>query len=359
MAASDSRIKKSFLFLMSPNKACKNMMAKHRKTQLTVVICIYTAIGLVLDLIWPFPSFAVFLPLFVFIGALSIWAIFYFQRKMQSIITELSDQDAAKRANIFYLKHWQCSTVYIFGPITVISVFGIGGCSMFGAIKLTPTLIWILGLFFTVVYVSIVGYVLYIALAIYVYHLAAEAVAYTRLPKAYIGNIPARLGWLQNLTRLCHTYRTCFFTLGTAYIIAFFCFCWLPSMQAITSSLAFYLLWGIILLAIVIVFPLVSLLEHIWIKKIVAKLKNNYINDYVEERKLELNTYQNTLIPKYTQSAIDTIYIVQILNSSDYPLKSRLAAYYAITMAFLNFVGTFITLFEGALPILNGLLQIV
>ena len=343
MAASDSRIKKSFLFLMSPNKACKNMMAKHRKTQLTVVICIYTAIGLVLDLIWPFPSFAVFLPLFVFIGALSIWAIFYFQRKMQSIITELSDQDAAKRANIFYLKHWQCSTVYIFGPITVISVFGIGGCSMFGAIKLTPTLIWILGLFFTVVYVSIVGYVLYIALAIYVYHLAAETVAYTRLPKAYIGNIPARLGWLQNLTRLCHTYRTCFFTLGTAYIIAFFCFCRLPSMQAITSSLAFYLLWGIILLAIVIVFPLVSLLEHIWIKKIVAKL----------------NSYQNTLIPKYTQSAIDTIYIVQILNSSDYPLKSRLAAYYAITMAFLNFVGTFITLFEGALPILNGLLQIV
>ncbi len=334
-------------------------MMDQQTIRLTIAVCIYAAIGLVLDLIWPFPSFAVFFTLFVFIGVVAVWAIVYFQRMMQSIIMELSDQDATRSANISYLKHWESSCAYILGPLVVIFIFGIGGCSMFGAIKLTPTLIWVLGLFFVVVYVSIVGYILYIALSVYVHHLAMETTAYTRLPKAYVENIPARLGWLQNLTKLCHTYRTCFFTLGGTYIAAFSCFCWLPSMQARTSSPVFYLLWGIIIVAIVFMFPLISILEHHWIKNIVAKLKDNYINDYVKERQLEMKLYRSGQFPQYTQRAIDTIYIVQIMNSNDYPLKSKLATCYAVTMAVLNFGAAFITLFESVGSIISGLLQIV
>ena len=73
---------------------------------------------------------------------------------------------------------------------------------MFGAIRLTPTLIWMVVLFVVVVYISIIGYLQYIVLAIYIYNLAHGSGDYRNLPKSAVECIPAQLEWIQALTRL-------------------------------------------------------------------------------------------------------------------------------------------------------------
>lgn len=348
------KIKKCFVFLKCPNDWRDVIEQTDNRHQLILTIVAYLLLGIVLNCIWPFPAFAAFCPLFIFIGGLGLWSILYFSRRIGSIIIELSDQPAAKKANTFYYSRCEDSILYIVGPLLIVLIFGIGGCSMFGVLQFTPTLIWVLILFATVVYISIIGYIQYIVLSLYIHNLAYGSGEYQQLPKSSVESIPAKLEWLQSLTKLCHTYRTCFFTLGSTYIIAFSGFCWLPQMQASTHSFAFFLLWSIIIVAIVCMFPFVSVLEHHWIKTIVANLKACYIQDLTTERQLQEKA-DTVKIPSRIQDIIYILYAMQILNSQDYPVKSKLTAYYATALSAFNFVAAALTVADGVNTILGAL----
>lgn len=226
---------------------------------------------------------------------------------------------------------------------------------MFGAMQLTPTLIWVLILFFFVVYISIIGYLQYIVLAIYIRNLSNSSGDYRRLPKTMVECIPAQLEWLQNLTKLSHTYRSVFFTLGSAYIIAYGAFCWLPEMHANTESPAFFLMWGIIALVIVLLFPVVSVLEYQWIKKIVEQLKACYIKDLTTEKRLKEKGSTYILTPSF-ERLVQTLCATQILNSKDYPLKSVWTTVYALFLSAFNFIAMIASILQG-FPSLSVALQ--
>ena len=342
---------------------------------------VYLLLGALLNTLWHFPWFWEFTICFVFIGSLGAWAIYYFSIKMASIIGGLSNQPPAINAKHVYSNHFYNSSTYIIVPLVTIVIFGVGGCSMFGAITFTPTLIWVLCLFFIVVYISMVGYISYIALASYICNLAHGKGEYKQLPKEEVGYIPAKIDWLQTLTKLSHAYRAIFFTLGNAFIIAFGSFCWLPGFNANTASPVFYLLWLIIFFAIVVVFPVVSIMEYKWIKQIVSQLKRSFISDLNSENNIAENlkpnnsstedstvsnpTVDNLAIAKPAianlspekpssadhQSSLQQLFkmhgTTQIINSLDYPIKSGWATLYAGVLAILNFAATLLTIMQG------------
>lgn len=315
-------------------------------------LCVFVTVGVVFQQKYPFPCFYPFAGMFLFIGLFCLFAERYYCKAIREITAALRHQENTSGANIFITTLGTQSSVFAIAPIVTLLVFGIGGCLMFGAIQLTPTLIWILSLFSAVVIISIVGYCQYICLSIYIVKLSHCTGRYKGIEKGPINYIPAEMPWIQKLTQLSHIYRSTFFTVGCTYIVAFWGFCFWPDMAAKINSLWFYILWAIIFVAIVLAFPVISVLEYKWIKRIIQHLKESYIYDLERERKLLKKSQPEQLIV-----AIISISARQILDSKDYPLRSIWGIGYAIAMTFINFMATITTIFTDTLPFIGDLLQ--
>lgn len=311
---------------------------------------LFVALGCFLQCRYPFPRFAVFVCLFLFIGLLCLFSERHYCVEMRKIISALLPQECARTANNFMMMPRARPCCFIVFPCVTILIFGIGGCLMFGAIRLTPTLVWILLLFSAVVGTSIVGYLQYVCLAIYVAKLAHGGGQYKNLEKKATGYVPAGISWVQRITKLSHLYRTIFFTVGCTYIIAFAGFCFWPDMAAQVDSPFFYILWGIIFVAIVLTFPVISLCEHKWIKQIVQHLKDSYIRDMENEQTI----LRKSSSPQWA-SAVVSISARQIIESKDYPCSSLWGEGYAITMTIVNFIAAITTLFTDTVPFISGL----
>lgn len=344
----------AYRLLLEPDELL-NMFIKNRKMKIICVFAMYIIMGYIFQHNWPFPYFVVFVPCFCLIGIAAIFFINYFSVKMQIVTSSIANQKTAESANATYYSYGKKSLFYIWVPLTIVCVFGYGGCSIFGALQITPTLIWMLSLFAIVVYISIIGYLKYVVLALYIYKLAISEFKYKGLPKSSIECIPIQLKWLQELTKLYHTYRSAFFTVGGAYIFAYSMFCWLPETKANVSHPWFFILWSIISVAVILIFPIISLLEYKWIKKIVEQLKCSYIEDlFNEERRMHKNYKQNTVSPKI----MTTIYAIQIMGSQDYPIKSLLSTGYSIGITAFNIFASIVTIVSGLSMLPNDFLHI-
>lgn len=318
-------------------------------------IFMYLFMGFCFQHYWYFPYFWEFSIAFIIMGSAAFFCIYIFSEKMTTITSEIINQDAARKANALFYGRCKKSVAYILFPLLIVIIFECGGCYMFGALQVNPTLIWVLSLFSLVVYISIIGYLQYIVLAIYICGLATGSGLYHNLQKTAVDCVPTELEWLQNLTKLYHVYRSAFFSLGSAYIIAFGAFCWLPEMNADTSKPIFILLWGIITVAIVFVFPVITLLEYKWIKVIVNQLKKSYINDLSRESQIVFKA--GTLNASY-QKLIETLYATQILNSKDYPVNSIWNTSYTVCVSVFNLFAAVITVLQAIPMLSNGFLQI-
>lgn len=314
--------------------------------------CGFIIIGVVFQQKYPFPYFYFFLCMFLFIVFLCFWAEQYYCKAIRKITDELRHQNCASDANDFIATWGTQSPIFVAAPIATLLIFGVGGCQMFGAIRLTPTLMWVLLLFSVAVMTSIVGYVQYVCLAVYLAKLSHPAGRYKGLEKGPVNYTPAEISWIQELVKLSHTYRTTFFTVGGTYIISFSSFCFWPDMSARTSSPWFYILWFIIFVAIVLAFPIISSLEYKWIKQIIHHLKKSYIYDLEREQNLLKKSQSKQLV-----AVIISISARQILDSKDYPFRSTLGIGYAIAMTFINFLTTITTIFTDTLPFINDLWQ--
>ncbi len=315
-------------------------------------LCIFIVLGVFLQQRYPFPCFYPFIGLFLFIGVSCFFSEKYYCEKIQQITSALRHQRCVASANYFMSMRGMRSAVFVAAPAATVLIFGTGGCLMFGAIRLTPTLIWVLFLFSVVVSISIVGYLQYINLAVYIAKLSHCPEDYKSLEKGPVNCIPAELSWIKELTKLSHIYQVVFFTIGCAYITAFSGFCFWPEMEAETDTAIFYILWSIIFTAIVLTFPAVSVLEHKWIKRIVHNLKRSYIHDLERENMLLKRSHSEQLT-----SIIVSISARQILDSKEYPLRSLWSNGYAVVMTFINFVATATTIFTDTLPFISDLRQ--
>lgn len=315
-----------------------------------IFVISFICIGVILGRYLYFPHFIIYLCIFTTIGIIARSAIHYYVKHFSDITTSLIKQDAAHSANAFYYKYVYSNSIYMVLPCLVVIIFGCGGCYMFDALSFNLLFVWVMILFTFVVYISIVGYIQYIFLALYIYRLASSKHGFGELSHSIHECIPAEIKWIQNLTKISHIYRNAFFSIGSMYIIAFGAFCYSPKFNANRDSLAFYVLWGIIAIAIVLVFPIVSVLENIWIKKIVEKIKNAYISHI----KAELNILKKNSKKKKTYESylfiLENIYALRIKESRSYPINSIWSTGYSVALSLFNFLATIITVTDGIFP---------
>ena len=353
------KLKENIHLMLSPDELIAILIKDQRKKrQIIHFLIIYMVMGHIFQCCWPFPHFWEFTVCFLLISIAAIWYINHFSLKMQIITSSIANQKPAFKANALYYSYGKESIVYILVPLAVVCVFGYGGCTIFGSLQKTPTLIWILSLFTITVYISIIGYLKYIVLAIYLYNLAVNENMYEKLPKSNIEYIPVQVKWIQELTKLYHTYRCAFFTIGSLYIVAYGAFCWLPSMNTNRNHPAFWILWSIISLAVVLIFPSISLLEYRWIKRIVEHLKQSYINDlFYENEHLHINSPQNSW-DDINKEVITTMYAIQIMDSQDYPVQSLWNTCYTLFITAFNLLASIVTVMQGVFTPPNDFLQI-
>lgn len=320
---------------------------------------IFFGIGFELHQYFVFPYLICYVCIFCCIGLTALISIRFYIYYMQKVVSSIAIQKVAQPANSFYYKYVYKNPAYMLFSFATISIFGCGGSIMFEAASFDPLYMWVMILFIIVVYVSIIGYVQYIFLAVYIYKLASSKHDFSGMQHSLKECIPADIEWLQSITKLSHIYRTAFFTIGSLYIIAFAAFCCIPDFKVNCNSLIFNILWGIIFIAIVLAFPIISVLEYLWIKKIVGKIKNTYIHDIQKEtnRKSTISTNKDVL--KIQLLFLENIYALRIKESRDYPIVSAWNILYSICLSILNFIVVILTIFESIPTVLNALHQLL
>lgn len=319
---------------------------------------LFCGIGIVLCQYYRFPYVKFYVCMLSGIVLMVIASIKYYIKTMPKIITFITLASNQHPANSFYYKYVYKNIIYTAFPTAIVIIFGCGGILMFSPVLIDILFIWVMILFSIVVYISIIGYIQYIFLAVYIYKIACSKSALLNFQHSLRECIPADLEWIQLLTKLCHIYRSAFFTIGSMYIIAFGAFCYLPEFGAKCNSSTYYILWSIILIAIVIVFPIISILEHFWIKKIVRKIKDIYISDLKKETSYLKKAYRRVEVTSIQAFFLENIYAFKIMESRDYPITSIWNVGYSILLAMFNFLATVITILQGIPMISNGFHQI-
>lgn len=312
------------------------LLRKHSKKYNGILCVLFICLGIILQCSDPFPHFFLFVTMLLFIGFVSVFSEQHYCKEINAIVLGTKMPSVSR---YFMETSGTSSFLYFLVPTLTLLLFGIGGCSMFGALRWTATFVWILVLFSIVVYISIIGYLQYIFLAIYIAKLSKYEERYDVNNKHEAGYVPTDGAWIKRLTRLTHHYRSVFFTLGAAYIGAFACFCYLPAMHANTDGYAFFMLWLIIFIAIVITFPVVTLFERFWIKIIVKKQKKAYISDLEREYQI-LSMADRSALP----SLVKSISVRQILDAKDYPIVSLWSTGYAAVLSIFNLLAAIVTI---------------
>ncbi len=338
--------------LYTPSKWCNELKNFYK------YIIFFFIIGLLLRYHFFFPYFGFYFCIFTLIAIIVCYSIRCYVQYFPEINALSVTQKSLRSATLFYYKYIRKNPFYFWAPCVVVLIFGWGGCSIFEAIEVTPLFIWVMILFSVTVYISIIGYVQYIFLAIYLFKLSSKKSQFYNIRHTMHECIPADMEWIQKITKLVHIYRIAFFTIGSLYIVAFGAYCYMPSFKTERASLAFYLLWGIIFLAIVLTFPILSILEYIWIKKIVTKLKSSFIGDIETEVKYLKADSSNKNAFTLQIYFLQNIYTQKIAESRDYPIKSILNVMFSTCLAIFNVLAIAVTIIQGIPTVLSDFLHI-
>ena len=168
---------------------------------------------------------------------------------------------------------------------------------------------------FITIFVSIIGYMLYVHLIHFLYRLGSADI------EKYSKFYPAYTTWLVDITKYSSIYQNSFFISGTLYVILFAVHApsetlKLLSLGALHSlqDMILSISWLVIFLTVLIGFPLTSYLKNRMIKAIVTKLK------------IKSSEYYESIIDKVNiDKQLDYIKVIkEIMESPDYPIKSGL-----------------------------------
>ena len=336
---------KCHFYFFTPSNWQREIQKKKVFIMLVITLLIYFFIGIVLNIIWKFNYFYLYFFLFSLILVGAIFAEYKYTKSTDKIRALTNHIEGAQKANSFYSKY-NHSIIHALIPILTVLLFGIGGTVLYSTITFTPTVIWCLCFFVLVVHVSIIGYVQYIMLLIYIGKLANNDIPYKNLIKESVHVLPSEISWLKELARVSHFYRNIFFSLGSLYIIAFSGFCFLPNFNVAIEHVFFYILWGVIFIAIALIFPIVSIFEFYLIKKILRKVKSSYVNDLVKENNLFSDAMPEWIKPSL--SMIENVFAETINKSESYPIPKRLSLSYAFIISIINLGASIATLLQLA-----------
>ena len=289
-----------------------------------LIVIIYNIVGVITNYIEPFPLYGFFAAIFSFIAVTSVLAIRYFLCQMKLILIEASGEPKFRTAKYEFEK-MQNKKIILIVPLFVIVIYVGTGIPMIKSFELNCSMIFALIAFIPTVYFSILVYLQYIFLAVFIYKVNNCNDNYL----SFIEQCPANSTILYLVSELVYLFRNSFFAIGTAYIIAFGLFT-LSNAFGIDISMNNYCLvigWGIITVAIVFVFPIISFLEKKWSLSIIRSLK--------------VHTTKN-IQKKYKEHNSDKLQasnlIISIWQTPDYPIKESVSLGYGIITTILNLV---------------------
>ena len=192
---------------------------------------------------------------------------------------------------------------------------------------------------YIIISLCIIGYMQYVYLIMMAHECSKKAEQIT----IYDKNRPYKTEWLVNLASLTNKQSNLFFLVGAAfiallYLITFTDF-YAVNMAEIVSKIGVLYLWGIIALAIVIMFPVFSLSSYFCIKKLIIKLIEKEIN--------ECNRIQNMFAKNKKQrqhyeilKKFNQLKILMLEKMPVYPQKPFVAYAVSYIIALINFAST-------------------
>lgn len=342
-----NHIKKAFNKLKNPSLLfLKNWrsLSLGKKSLTIVTALLFFIIGIILNFIWVFPNFILYVLCFTTILFISSTAIRKFYREMKKLCVDVTSYEPFESANYFYLTKTNSSIIYILFPLFFVFAFGVGGVFIYSSISITPTLIWCLIYFAIVVYNSMLAYLQYIRCAVYIYKAANNELSFKKIISPDKEELPPNLIWINRMTKISHSIRNMFFGVGVLYIIAFAVFCFSKDYNVRIDATTFYFLWAIIFVFIVLVFPIVTGLNILNIKRIVIKVKDAYIHELLFEE--EIISISNVTVGDKIASIMRNYCISIILKTPNYPIKGKLTAVYSLIATLINLIASAATILQ-------------
>ncbi len=308
-----------------------------------LVTFVFYSLGIVINYFVKFPKFIFFQSLFMGIFVIAFFSVRYFEEQMKEIRSLMLGDCTLFLINdeIYRLRH---SALNLIVPPIAGLFFGCLASQLFNINIVSLSSFYLIGIYTICVLVSFLGYLQYIYLFIYIQKLRCTTKKISLFNKDY----PPNTKWIVLLTKLCSNYRSIFFILGTAYVfgVIYFVLCGdYKVIEKITTDnvykIVLVIFWGSVFLAIVIFFPISTIIEHWNIKRIVEKLKDQSIVDL------------NSSMPEHAISNEEKMQksslIIAITNTPDYPIKDNLAIIFSAFISVINLAASVVAIIEFTL----------
>lgn len=308
-----------------------------------LITAVFYGLGIVINYFIEFPKFIFFQSLFMGIYIIAFFSVRYFEEQMKEIRRLMaSDRTLFLISDeIYRLRH---SALNLIVPPIAGSFFGCLAAQLFNINIVSLSSFYLIGIYTICVLVSFLGYLQYIYLFVYIQKLGHTTKKISLFNKDY----PPNTKWIVSLTKLYSNYRSRFFILGAAYVfgVIYFVLCGeYKVIEKITADNVYKILliifWGSVFFAIVIFFPISTIIEHLNIKKIVEKLKDQSIVDL------------NSRMPEHSISNEEKMQksslIIAITNTPDYPIKDNLAIIFSALISVINLSASVVAIIEFTL----------
>lgn len=305
---------------------------------LTTLLFYY--LGIVINNSIPFPKFNFFQTLFVSINVIAFFSIRYFEKQMKELQGLMSGDKALHPINdkVYRLRY---STLNLIVPPLAGTFFGVLALILVNVNMKSLSALYLILTYAVCVLVSFWGYLQYVYLLVYIWMLGHNVKKITMYNKDY----PSNTKWVFLLAKLYSNYRNVFFVLGAAFCFGVIYFVLCGDYKVIEKisvyewcQIPLLLFWGSVFLAIVIFFPISSIIEYINIRKIVENLKNQTVVEI------------NRMVPEYSESCemkIQKSYlIIAITNTPDYPFKDKLGIAFSTLITFINLASSVTAILE-------------
>lgn len=296
--------------------------------------------GIIINHRHPFPQFIFFQFLFSVIFLIAFFSVRYFEKQMKEIHRLTAGDKSLQPINDKIYRIRRSALNLIIPPLAGL-YFGVLALILVNVnIKLMSALYLILT-YGICVLVSFLGYLQYVYLFIYIKSLSHN----TKTVTIYNKDFPANTKWVVLLAKLYSNYRNLFFVLGASYVfgVIYFVLCekYMVLEKILSNKLyqiPLILFWGSVFIAIVVFFPISSIVEYSKIKAIIDNLKNQSIIDL------------NRKIPEYSEKhevkMQKSFLIIAITNTPDYPFKDKLGIAFSAFITCVNLAASIVAILE-------------
>ena len=184
-----------------------------------------------------------------------------------------------------------------------------------------------------------IGYTQYVNLIMMAHACSKGAGQITR----YDRNRPHKTEWIVKLASLTNKQSNLFFFAGAGFVALLYLITFTEyydvQLDDVSSKIIVFYLWGIVAVAIVIMFPLFSLFSYLSIKNLIAKLVEMEINECASLQNMVKKKKKKQQHLELLQ-AFNQVKIYMLEKTPVYPQKPLVAYAFSYIIAAINFAAT-------------------